>query len=286
MFQINKPNYTQAPNQLFDEWLPLLGMAELKVLMVILRKTFGWHKVRDRISLTQLETITGLQRRHVLKGVKGLVEKNLIIKTVEGKKGFQQTFYDLVITEDSNNFTQCPKDTPPSVLKTPTKETLPKETLSPIVPKGDVSPRKSKREEKLERADRVWTTPLQDLDLERRCSERGLTVSQCYDRLSTWKIGKSIEGGKNDYATIINWVMDAEEKDKKSISNQSKDLELAQKVIARFPRQVQQNEIQLREKGILFSYGHVNEFIEFQKFGFRDKLTARLLKMNQSVEGL
>jgi phage replication O-like protein O len=136
MFQIPAPNYTQTPNALFDEWLPKLGMAELKVLMVIMRKTFGWHKVRDQISLSQLEEITGLERRHVLKGVKGLVEKNLITKVVEGKNGAQKTYYELVITDDSNNSYQCPNDTPTSVLKTPTKETPTKQINTNVnVPK-------------------------------------------------------------------------------------------------------------------------------------------------------
>lgn len=124
--RIQPPNYTQAPNELFDEWLPLLGLAELKVLMVIIRKTFGWHKVRDRISLSQLQQITGLERRHVCSAIKSLEGRRLITKIVVGNNGEQQTFYELFI-DDSNNFDQCPKDTPTSVLKTPTKETLTKE---------------------------------------------------------------------------------------------------------------------------------------------------------------
>lgn len=127
MFQVPVPNFTQTPNILFDDWLPKLGMAELKVLMVIMRKTFGWHKIKDRISLSQLQQITGLERTHVIKGVKGLVEKSLIIKMVTGKKGSQETYYELVVADNSNNFDQCRKDTPPSVVKTPTKETLTKE---------------------------------------------------------------------------------------------------------------------------------------------------------------
>jgi phage replication O-like protein O len=127
MFHVPAPNFTQTPNALCDDWLPLLGIAELKVLMVIMRKTFGWHKIRDRISLSQLEKLTGLGRKHILKAVKGLQEKNLILKIVEGEKGTQNTFYELIVIEDSNNLYQCPKDTPPSGFKPPTKETLPKE---------------------------------------------------------------------------------------------------------------------------------------------------------------
>ena len=136
MFQVPAPNFTQTPNVLFDEWLPHLGMAELKVLMVIMRKTFGWHKIRDRISLSQLQKVTGLERTHVVKGVKSLVEKGLITKLVVGLKGFQDTYYELVVAEDSNNFTQCRNNTPPSVVKTLTKETLTKEIKKDYVAPG------------------------------------------------------------------------------------------------------------------------------------------------------
>jgi phage replication O-like protein O len=126
-FKIAAPEYTQIPNALIDEWLPQLTAAETKVVLVIMRKTFGWHKIRDRISLSQLEKFTGFLRQAVLKAVKSLEEKNLVTKTVIGKNGDQQTFYELVI-EDSNNSYQCVQHTPPSVFNTPTKETLTKET--------------------------------------------------------------------------------------------------------------------------------------------------------------
>lgn len=100
--KITAPNYTQTPNDLFDHWLPLLGEAELKVLLVIMRKTFGWHKVRDRISLTQLSEKTGLLRETVIKAARSLAKKGVIIRKVVGKKGSQSTFYELVVQEDSN----------------------------------------------------------------------------------------------------------------------------------------------------------------------------------------
>src|ERR1700687_1462317 len=214
MFQVPAPNFTQTPNALFDEWLPKLGMAELKVLMVILRKTFGWHKIRDRISLSQLEVLTGMERRHITKARKSLVEKGLIAKITTGEKGEEETYYELVVIEDSNNSYQCPKEPGTGVLKTPTKETTPKETISPIVPKGDIAPRKSNRQEKIQRATEVWTTPVQHADLESRCRHEKVELQDCYNRLSAWKLGKEITGGKNDYKAMVNWVIDSVAKDK------------------------------------------------------------------------
>ena len=70
-------NHTQVPNDLFDQ-LPELTGAELKILLIILRKTRGWHKETDRISYTQLQEFTGLGREAVSKGITGLKNKGLI----------------------------------------------------------------------------------------------------------------------------------------------------------------------------------------------------------------
>ncbi len=37
------PHYTQTPDVLFDELLPYLSEAELKVLLYIIRRTFGFR---------------------------------------------------------------------------------------------------------------------------------------------------------------------------------------------------------------------------------------------------
>lgn len=73
------PNYTQTPNAFFDEIMRDLNESELKVFLAITRKTFGWKKSRDRISLSQIVEMTGLSKPSVLSGIKGLVNKDLIL---------------------------------------------------------------------------------------------------------------------------------------------------------------------------------------------------------------
>ena len=128
------PNYTQIPNIFFDKFLTILGINELKVLLVIYRKTFGWHKKKDRISLSQLEKMTGASRTHILESVEDLIQKGLIIKTLEGDLGNQMTFYEIcfkeIPTSDVESPPQSPEVTPPSDARSPTKETLTKETLT------------------------------------------------------------------------------------------------------------------------------------------------------------
>ena len=48
------PNYTPVPDELFDEQLAELSGAELKVLLYVCRRTFGFKKESDNISLSQL----------------------------------------------------------------------------------------------------------------------------------------------------------------------------------------------------------------------------------------
>jgi len=124
-FKIEEPNFTQMPNVLLDEWLPHLKETELKVLLVIYRKTFGWQKTKDQISLSQLSEKTGILTNKVIIAVKSLVEKKLIIKKVTGAIGLQKTVYEVVIQKKNTSAQKAP---PPPAHMAPTKEkTLNKE---------------------------------------------------------------------------------------------------------------------------------------------------------------
>lgn len=68
---IPAPNYTQTPNVVFDVLMRDLNESELRVFLAIIRKTFGWGKLRDRISLSQIEAMTGLSRQAVINGIYG-----------------------------------------------------------------------------------------------------------------------------------------------------------------------------------------------------------------------
>jgi hypothetical protein len=89
----SEPNYTPVPDDLFDVIAPNLTEAELRVLLYIIRRTFGFKRSADAISLTQmvdgittrdgrvLDRGTGLSRRGVMNGCAGLVEKHIITVT-------------------------------------------------------------------------------------------------------------------------------------------------------------------------------------------------------------
>lgn len=72
------PNFTQIPNLLIDVHMPDMKEAELRVVLVVARKTFGWHKDSDRISLTQLQKLTGMSRQGVLNGIDAAMARGVI----------------------------------------------------------------------------------------------------------------------------------------------------------------------------------------------------------------
>jgi len=110
------PNYTQVPDELFDLLLPTLSDAELRVLLYIVRRTFGFKRDSDTISLSQmvhgittkdgqvLDTGTGLSKSTVARGLKGLRDKGVIVATRNSSatRGDQPTTYRLRFKSDSS----------------------------------------------------------------------------------------------------------------------------------------------------------------------------------------
>lgn len=87
-----KPNHTQTPNAFFDEHLRQINsFPELKVVLAIIRKTLGWQKERDKISMSQLRDLTGLKQQSVQRGIELALAHGFIDREPAG----QQFFYSL-----------------------------------------------------------------------------------------------------------------------------------------------------------------------------------------------
>ncbi|WPP56308.1 replication protein [Acinetobacter pittii] len=81
------PNAFQVPNAFVDEVLNKISDASCKIYLVICRKTRGWNKEMDSISLTQFEEITGKSRPTVVKCLNELIKVGLVVEqpsTVHG----------------------------------------------------------------------------------------------------------------------------------------------------------------------------------------------------------
>jgi phage replication O-like protein O len=78
------PNTFQTPNLLTDDGLmALLSGNEIKCYIVVIRKTFGWRKDRDRIAKSQIVAITGISDTTVDDCMAALVRYGLVVCTAE-----------------------------------------------------------------------------------------------------------------------------------------------------------------------------------------------------------
>ena len=90
------PNYTQVPDDLFDVLLPQLVGAELKALLYIIRRTFGFKKSSDPISFNQflrgirtrsgeqLDGGCGIRNRTTLSNALKSLERKGVIQSEKG----------------------------------------------------------------------------------------------------------------------------------------------------------------------------------------------------------
>lgn len=99
--------YTRVPNALFDA-MAELGNAELRVLLAIVRKTAGYQKACDVISVSQLAGMTGLTTRNAQTAVTGLLAHGLISREPAGK---QRYCYRLTISPRDTVENHIPTDT-------------------------------------------------------------------------------------------------------------------------------------------------------------------------------
>lgn len=61
--------HTQTPNSLFDTAMSTMNGSELKITLVVIRKTLGWHKESDAISWSQFADMSGLTKTSVQAGI-------------------------------------------------------------------------------------------------------------------------------------------------------------------------------------------------------------------------
>jgi len=91
------PNSTQIPNIIMDFIIPGLPPAETKCLLYICRRTYGFHKKRDRISLSQfvngittkdgkkLDCGAGVSRPSAVEALKNLRGSGLVVITKDNR---------------------------------------------------------------------------------------------------------------------------------------------------------------------------------------------------------
>jgi phage replication O-like protein O len=130
--------YTKIANEIQDALCHTrIPGEERQVLDVIFRKTYGWNKCEDAISLSQFSAMTGIKKPNVIGAIKGLLSKKIIIviqkdnspahvykfnKNYEQWKPLSKKITTKIVIQ---------KDNPSLSKKIPTKDTTTKDNIYP-----------------------------------------------------------------------------------------------------------------------------------------------------------
>jgi len=73
--------YVQIANELIDAMISYpFKNSELKIVLIIIRKTYGWKKKKDRLSFSQISKLSRVSIRHTKRVIKKLVLDNVVLK--------------------------------------------------------------------------------------------------------------------------------------------------------------------------------------------------------------
>lgn len=149
-----------------------------RILWVILRQTWGWHKKNDCISITFFEKKTRLKRRHIKRALDTLIERNIVTKngnTSIVSYGFNKHYNEWVLLPKLVSITKNGQKSLPKLV--PTKETT-KESISC----SDSKKNESKRKLSFSKMDVMLTKTLNKLLRENNPKRKPTTEKE----LKTW----------------------------------------------------------------------------------------------------
>lgn len=90
--------YSRIANELIEAFAQVnLRPYEWRVLMYVVRKTYGWNKKSDVLSVSQIAEGTKLQKPHACRAKNSLVKKN-ILRIEAGKTGLNKDYESWAVT--------------------------------------------------------------------------------------------------------------------------------------------------------------------------------------------
>ena len=122
MSGFQSPNYTQTPNDLFDELLPDMGLAELKVIMCVVRHTFGYHRDEVKLSIRTIARFTGLTVNSVMEGARQAESHGLIERYIDGNKTTLWRAVVSVVPTKTRRLSRRDADVSPTETQFPLKD--------------------------------------------------------------------------------------------------------------------------------------------------------------------
>jgi phage replication O-like protein O len=173
---------------------------EWRTLWVIFRKTYGWQKKEDKVSVSQFQVLTGLDRRHQRKAIKTLFEKNIIFK---GKDSYVKQYG---FQKDYTQWKLLPKqaiDTPPKTIADLSNRVLLKQAIKLLPKQADTKDNKETIQKK------GVPTYLQEV-IKVYKGLKGYDAQQDWDKLHYKRhvapAKRLYEAANNDWFQAMEWV--------------------------------------------------------------------------------
>jgi phage replication O-like protein O len=128
--------YTKIANELLEALVRTPMRGEVwRIIMFVIRKTYGFNKTCDRISLSQFELGTGMKRINICRVLKEVVVNRLLLKTNNGyklNKNYNQWLVVKRLPPSSQSANRGSSQSANQVVvnRLHTKETITKETYT------------------------------------------------------------------------------------------------------------------------------------------------------------
>lgn len=209
--------YIKIENGLFDALVRIRISGEARqVFDFIIRKTYGFNKKHDELSLSQFVSGTGLSKPTILRSIKKLLSMNLIDKKVNGKRHIYSIcrHYDkwkpltkkitltkkIIVIDKKVNSSLTKKITPIIQKTTTTKDNITKDSETPLLPES------FKVNDKKKKTGSMFIKPSLK-EAEEYIKEKGYSIDAeaFIDHYTSngWKVGKNPM--KDWQATIRTW---------------------------------------------------------------------------------
>lgn len=222
--------HTDIANEIMDALAKIRIPGEARqVLDFILRKTYGWHKKEDHISLSQFINGTGMKKSAIYKAIKKLKTMNLI--GTKKDTGFNTSYW---FNKNYNLWKRVPKkDTVPKKVPRGTKKGTKK------VPKKRPTKENTKETNKRKYGEHVFLT---DEEYQKLCKKFTKPITDDWiERANLYaeKIG-IVKFNKNyisHYATILTWDRMKKERDGVGIEPQKTVVLVEYKGVKMSPRE-------------------------------------------------
>lgn len=99
--KVKREYFTKVPCRTLENLAKLrVSTNEFRTIMVVVRKTYGFHKDKDRISLSQFQKLTGLDRKRQVCALRSLVNKGILLKESSYIRTYEinRKFYEWMVS--------------------------------------------------------------------------------------------------------------------------------------------------------------------------------------------